>query len=71
VAWAAKLISARHILVAGCHFLRKFCLCSKQAELIFNPALNGKPQERQQNSGEFDRLLFWMHFCALRSLLIP
>jgi hypothetical protein len=38
---------------------------------IFNPALNGKAQEWQQNGGEFDKPLFWMHFCVPRSLLSP
>jgi hypothetical protein len=43
----------------------------RQAELIFNRALNGKAQERQQNGGEFDKPLFWVHYCAFRSLLSP
>jgi hypothetical protein len=38
---------------------------------IFNPALDGKTQNWQQNGGEFDTPLFWCHFCAPRSSLIP
>jgi hypothetical protein len=38
---------------------------------IFNPALNGKAQEWQQNGGEFDKPLLWVHFCVPRSLLSP
>jgi hypothetical protein len=48
---------------------RNFCLISRSVRSrqnpIFNPALNGKAQEWQQNGGEFDKPLIWMHFCAL------
>jgi len=30
-----------------------------------------KHKKSKQNGGGFDKPLFWMHFCALRSLLSP
>jgi hypothetical protein len=44
----------------------------KAGRRIFNPALDGKAQDWQQNGGrQFDRPLFWCHFYASRSSLIP
>jgi hypothetical protein len=58
-----------HIFLAEQKFEVTIFFCKKQAELIFNPALNGKAQEWQLNGGQFDKPPFWVHFYALRSLL--
>jgi hypothetical protein len=61
----------RDIFPCGAEISVLDCFLLEAGRPIFNPALNGKLQEGQQDSGKFDKPLFWVHFCAHRSLLSP